>query len=90
MEKEEEETEAGGENELQEYGEEEEGKEKEEIWEGRRRERKEKEKGGKEDFLHPLSCWVDSLPLNHLKSPRVAQAWLQSLWVSLALNFGHH
>lgn len=34
MEKEEEETEAGGENELQEYREEEEGKEKEEIWEG--------------------------------------------------------
>lgn len=66
------------------------GKRKKRYGKVRRRERKEKEKGGKEDSLHPPSCWVDSLPLNHLKSPRVAQAWLQSLWVSLALDFGHH
>ena len=60
------------------------GKRKRRYKKGRRRERKEKKKEGgkegeKEDFLHLLYWLVDSLPLNHQKSPRVAQAWLQSL-----------
>ena len=71
------------------------GKRKRRYGKGRRRERKQKKKeGGKEgekdDFLHLLHWRVDSLPLKHLKIPRVAQAWFQSLSVSLALNFGHH
>ena len=68
------------------------GKKKRRYRKGRRRERKEKKKEewGKE--RRKISCisWTGGWILYHWtiwKAPEWPQAWLQSLWVSLALNW---